>query len=323
MEKYFKDPGLSQSELKNLAYHPKYFKNRKENKIESQALTLGSIVDCLLTENKNFDKLFIVNEFNKPSGQIGMFVDYVLMGLSFDEAYKKVDFKRKKDTLEKILDVYNTSNIQDYIKFLKVGKVKKVITKEEYNTALNVVNSLLTHKFTKDYFNSDKYDTITQLEIYWEYKKIPCKSKLDIVQIDHKNKIIFPIDVKTTSKSTDEFKDSVIRYRYDLQSAYYTEALHYWKTYIFKKYIDYSIYNFKFVVENTEYPGTPYVYCCTDNDIYCGKYGGTTTTGLKLFGFDSLVDDYIWYVKNNQWDYKRNVFENNGHIDLNLFSDNK
>jgi len=314
---YYKNKAISQSQLTNLTLGPKYFKNKLEYKSESDALTLGSLVDVMLTESENFDNLFLVNDNVRPSGQLGDYVDLIYQGFSEEDAYASVGFKR--DKLEVIKEKFQYEGPQAYYKFLLESKNKKVISREEYDKALRIVNSLLTNRFTSKYFNCEDTECLTQLELYWNYKDFDCRSRLDIVKINHKEKTILPIDVKTSGKSTYNFLESIVRFRYDLQASFYMEALQ-WYIDNKEEYKGYKLLPFLFIVEHTDYPGLPLIYECTEKDIYGGKYGGITTTGVKLKGFDELVTDLKWYYQYDSWDYTREIIENNGKVEINLFN---
>ena len=316
---YYNDKAISQSQLTNLASGPKYFKNKLEYKQESDALTLGSIVDVMLTESDNFYKIFIVNEYPKPTGQLGEYVDAIFKGFSEEEAYTIAGFKQKK--IDVVKELFKGKDCQNYYNFLLESKDKKVITKEEYGKANKIVTSLLTNRFTSKYFNCDDTECLTQLELYWKYKDFDCRSRLDIVKINHKDKTILPIDVKTSGKSTYNFLESVVRFRYDLQAAFYMEALQ-WYIDNTDKYKDYKLLPFLFIVEHTDYPGLPLIYECTEKDIHYGKFGGITKTGVRLKGFDELIEDLKWYYTYDSWDYTREVIENCGVVKMNLFNDN-
>lgn len=315
---YYNDKAISQSQLTNLASGPKYFKNKLEYKLESDALTLGSIVDIMLTEPDNLYEIYVVNEYTKPTGQLGEYVDAIFKGFSEEEAYNIAGFKQKK--IDAVKELFKSDECQNYYKFLLSSKDKKVISKEEYDKANKIVTSLLTNRFTSKYFNCDDTECLTQLELYWKYKDFDCRSRLDIVKINHKDKTILPIDVKTSGKSTYNFLESIIRFRYDLQASFYTEALQ-WYIDNKEEYKGYKLLPFLFIVEHTDYPGLPLIYECTEKDIHCGKFGGTTKTGIRLKGFDELIEDLKWYYAYDSWDYTREVIENRGVVKINLFND--
>lgn len=314
---YYKNKAISQSQLTNLALGPKYFKNKLEYKSESDALTLGSLVDVMLTESENFDNIFLVNDNIRPTGQLGDYVDLIFKGHSEEDAYAIAGFRQKK--IDVIKEEFKKETVQNYYNFLVNSKDKKVISREEYDKALRIVNSLLTNRFTSKYFNCEDTECLTQLELYWNYKDFDCRSRLDIVKINHKEKTILPIDVKTSGKSTYNFLESIIRFRYDLQASFYTEALQ-WYIDNKEEYKGYKLLPFLFIVEHTDYPGLPLIYECTEKDIHGGKYGGVTTTGVKLKGFDELVTDLKWYYQYDSWDYTREIIENNGKVEINLFN---
>ena len=64
------------------------------------------------------------------------------------------------------------------------------------------------------------------------------------------------------------FPKSLRQRRYDIQAAFYTEALK-----SKKEYETYKILPFKFIVESTTNPGNPLVFTCNQELLEIGKSG--------------------------------------------------
>ena len=120
IKEYFDNPAISQSDLIALSKSPYIFKQKKDNRdtYTSEALELGSAVDCLLTDRDNWEKRFHVLTANIPTGQMKEYVeilykftkeiftennilqsilkDYIFLTIE-KKAYNLVGFKR--DTL--------------------------------------------------------------------------------------------------------------------------------------------------------------------------------------------------------------------------------
>ncbi len=47
-----------------------------------------------------------------------------------------------------------------------------------------------------------------------------------------------------------------------------------------------------------------------------GEFGGTLPSGRVVKGFETLTTDYLWHVENNLWQYPKEVYTNNGIINL-------
>lgn len=151
-----------------------------------------------------------------------------------------------------------------YWEDLKTAYGKIVISQEEANLIDTIVMSIRTNEATSKYFNYEEIQF--QVPIYFEYEGVECKALLDMVIFDRKNKKIIPIDIKTIGDDTINFPISLRKRRYDIQAAFYTEALKW-------LYPDYEILNFKFIVESTTNPGNPIVFTCDKTLLNIGKYG--------------------------------------------------
>lgn len=111
--------------------------------------------------------------------------------------------------LKEETSVNHLLNDYAYLDFLGRAR-EKVIVDQPTKLILNSANdSLNNHEAAKGLLNTGE----TEHEIYWEYKqlkntsviedfKFDCKSKLDNIEIDHKNYKVKIKDLKTTTKST-------------------------------------------------------------------------------------------------------------------------
>ena len=317
IKKYYEHEGISQSKLKDLNLHPKYFKGRDEETEErplSGAFLLGSAVDCKLTTPELYDEQFAIIDVEKPTGQLGYYINRLLLGDTAEEAYdttKAWNGGKLRDNIEKFKENFNTSGI-NYFNCVKKAEGKHIMSLEEKNTIDLVCESLLTSDYTKDYFQipNGNIEIYKQYPIYWEYNDVKCKSLLDFIEINHDDKTIQPLDLKTTGDSVSYFPNSVFKYRYDIQAAFYTYAVGYSfaNTYLNEKY---TILPFKFIVESTKYPGTPEMFKCSDELLAMG-INGRIRNGNFYKGFDQLITEYKWHLKNDKWDYKMDTYLNNG-----------
>ena len=317
-ENYFDVQALSFSSLKNLQFNPQYFKVLLGKKPSGEALTIGSIVDTILTDASNFENQFLIKKAKEPTG---MMLDYTHCLLKFDgdheEAYKCSGYKTNKDNIREKFEKDCLEYYEEQ-KELKTSS-KHLCTEEEYSKALAVVNSLQKNPITSKCFEALENEEIyKQLEIFWEYKGVKLKSKLDVLKINKTEKKIILYDLKTTGFSVQNFTESIIKYQYWLQMAMYGLAV----MYHFKESIpnidEYKI-EFKWIVESTKYPGTPQLFKMSEKDAEKGIYGGKIE-GKYYKGFIELIDDYLWYLNNNEWNYRRDVIQNNFEIDLQIFS---
>lgn len=339
MSKYFENDSISYSLLRNLSIGPAYAKKvQEEEQGDKEHFIIGSCVDILLTEPDKFWEMFYLEYQEKcekvPTGQMKDFIDKnfeyskIMDDIEAEKkAYEDAGFKRK--TFDSVIEEF----VNEWLKYdnwlhekeeyTRNNSKKQLISNSQYQTALSIVESLKTNKFTRKYFTPDFNKNIElkfQLEIYWEFKGQKCKSKLDLVLIDHDSKEIHPIDIKTSGKSTFSFNLSSLQWRYDLQASFYSTAL-YWlinhsNDEYWSKFKDYSIKPFKFIVESSNYQGFPLIWECSDSFLLKGA-DGFYKDGRYYKGFVQLIEEYVWHKTNNSWDYPKDVIENDGILVLN------
>ena len=191
---------------------------------------------------------------------------------------------------------------QEYFDDLKKSIGKTILSQAQMEQINATVESLRTNEYTKDFFDrksimeNDRVIVLYQVPIYFSIDGIECKALPDIVtlfldkvEVENEDgtkevqttlKGIQLIDLKTTSKDTLEFFDAVMSYRYDIQAAWYLEAIvrvdrTFWESlgvdYPEKESVD--LFPFAFVVESITEPGKPLIYHMNESLIAQGKEG--------------------------------------------------
>lgn len=212
-------------------------------------------------------------------------------------------------------------NLKDYIELMKSGKT--IISEYDLNKCEALRMNLETHLAASNMLNKKNVEEHHEFHINWEYKDVPCKSLIDCIQFDHKNKVCTIIDLKTTAK-IDHFEQSVKNYDYCRQLWFYTLAA---RWYIENELKDTeNHWNFEHYI----------IALSTDND-----------NTVRVFQFDQdnfikpsriirdVMDDIHWYIKNSEnednpkrlldsmcfddlWSHTREYWENDGIEHLNL-----
>ena len=349
VEDYYINPAISQSQLKLLlGPDPSIFNTIQEPDLyfeEKKHFIIGNGVDIQLTRPiEEFNQKFhISNLQNKPSDTIKSIVNQVYDRVK--ETYPNVETIQNYNNA--ILDACNDHNYQpnwktetriakiieawEYWEDLKQAEGKVVLSQEENDLISQIVMSIRTNPTTSKYFETSKdVEILDQLAIYFSYCDIDCKALLDRVIVDHKNKTIQPIDFKTMGDQTLYFPKSLRQRRYDIQAAFYMQALFQWCIQQ-DKYLDYKILNFKFIVESTVNPGNPLVFTCSSELLDIGKNGrqpyklcdkpyisSEYITYMKfdeIKGFHQLIEDYKWYME-NEFEKNRKIVESQGEFQL-------
>ncbi len=75
----------------------------------------------------------------------------------------------------------------------------------------------------------------------------------------------------------------------------------------------------QFVVVTKDTDEGARIFQCTDSDIERSIVGGTTKGGKSIDGLDNLVDRFVWHTQEKKWDFPREVYENQGVINLDVY----
>lgn len=325
-KEYYEHPAINQSKLKLLLISPKLFTTSETSQIyfeEPLHFVLGSGVDCMLTDTKNFSNKYHVSLLEtKPSDKIKSIINQVFDIVSENITNISTNISDYASTVLRCCDEqsYQTNWLEQtrcnkiyehnpYWLELLEAQGKQVLSVEEYDTILKIVQSLQQNPVISKYFDENTYEIIYQLPIIFFYKKVACKALIDMVCINHKNKTIQLIDIKTTGDYTSNFEKSVVKRRYDIQSSFYLEAIKYYLLNSDRDFKDYTLLDFKFIVESTKNIGCPLLYNCNSSLLGLGKYGRETVTVIdtngkyqtikrNILGFDALINLYEYHLEN-------------------------
>lgn len=244
----------------------------------------------------------------------------------YKPAYDKAGYKMPlQSVVEKFL---NTEQIYNYYLYIKdTDDSKMILSKDEYESVTKAVELILASPRTHFYFRRKEiyHEIIQQLPLYFDIQigddTFSCKGLVDGILIDHSTKKIYPYDLKTTSKSVYEFKNSFLGYGYFRQAAMYTLGLQKADTPI-KKYLEegYTMEPFRFIVAETKpYSTHPaLIFVTSDQDIKAGLYGGYVGK-IHYKGIYDLLKAYRYHVDTGNWDLPHDVALTQGELPLHVF----
>lgn len=299
----------------------------------SDAMNLGSIVDILLTRPNDLDTEFAVVK-GAPIGQLKAFIDEFWRleqsgvtdtGQASMEAYLAVGIKQSK--LETMVARFQAEGLV-YYNSLRQAVGKTVVPEEMMDKAKALVKGMEEDEFMGPIVLQESsmevlnewIEVHDQLAIYWETEDgIKLKALLDKVIVDHLKKEVHPYDIKTCGDSY--FPDSFAKWRYDLQGAFYTDALRVWMK---KQGIEeYELKPFKFLVCFTNDKGIPpQIWEMTDSDYIAGRLGVVhPRRPIRIKGYVMMLDNLRWHMKEDKWKYPREVYGRNGVRELNYYVD--
>lgn len=236
VKEYRENPALNQSKLKKLlGYRPWEF--LKDDKEETESLKLGSLVDCLFLTPEEFHNEFYVSMAKKPSDMMRAWVDeyydFIMKndGEPSDFYYENVATNIAKErkyylnckTEAALLNKLYTDGLT-YLQKKKQSQGLTVVTQEQYEQAQKIVSELSSYVNEHHLFFENKIKYV-QAPLYGNYYGVNIKGLLDMLLVDMENHKFQIIDLKTTSGATMEFPESLRKYRYDIQMAWYKELV--------------------------------------------------------------------------------------------------
>lgn len=217
---------------------PRYLKNMldgKEEGISAKHLDKGTMIHMYLLQPEEFWDNYIILDYEKPkSSQQIAFCEAFVQSIdllkddklvrAYTTAYTCKDLSTDV-ILKKAEELYD--KLKDYIEYLEKKETKTVISFADLTMLKRIKENIDNHKKANELLtNQPGLECNNEFHINWEYDKVDvsCKSLLDRVKIDHCNRKITLIDLKTTA-DVYNFKHSVEEYDYYRQIAFYILAL--------------------------------------------------------------------------------------------------
>lgn len=287
---------------------------------ESDAMNLGSLVDCMITTPEEFNEQFAVIT-SKPGDKPKQIVDHIFDAGQAEAGFPALD----KEYLFNLMDVfeyrttYKDSRDERRFEFFKndvfnyyterlLNRSKTIVDESDVELADRIATSIKNGRFTAVFHNLPVgVKAYNQVIITWNYRGIACKGLIDRVLENTTNeditlgeyilpaKSIIIIDYKTMQGKVSRFSKQMWKYRYDMQGGFYSYGMADWLS---RKKPDVRLHDFLFIVESTTSVGTPIVYKLSDLDKEIGRWGGNkmndrwTPASHWFEDFDSLTSCY-------------------------------
>ena len=254
---------ISYSALSKLKFSPKlffthYILQQKEESVGAH-LVEGRLIHCLLLQPELYDDQFYVAKSKLPSDNLKDIVDKIFKEHNCDDLSNYQDeilnilieknlYQTLKTDEQRLAKVITPITI-DYLSDLNNSIGKSVIDQSTFDKCTRIVTKFKAHPDVIKHlglelteFDSCKIHRELEASCDLADYKFGIKGILDSVIVDDANKVIRIADVKTTSKTIPEFKESVEYYNYWMQAAMYVLLA---KCYFMK--LDYKC-EFSFVV---------------------------------------------------------------------------
>lgn len=303
MEDYYKRDRVSNSLLSKFDF----FKSKRildrfnlMSKEATKAMDFGRILHICLDKGLciEYNNTEIPEEFTNAQVKIIKSAENIVD--AYCEEYENVDIRKYRsegimttklkasiDLLKPYYDEYN----ENRDKIVSNGNIE--VTKADYylikELCYAVDNCQEFADLQMNYFMNDDTEVINEMIIEWEFEGVECKSMLDKVMINHKDKVIDLIDYKSyTGNFTRNYRSHSI-YR---QLSFYRAAL------VFL-YPDYEV-DCYIVAIDKDYKIADLIKI-SNVDIFVGERGGFI---LPYNNFDRVGNLRCTTVENEHWKYE-------------------
>lgn len=291
---------------------PSYFHKKMSGEIpdeESRAMSKGTMIHMYLLQPLEFAEKYIVKDIVKPkSTQQDNFCKALINNVEIEpnkallSAYKasySIIGKSEDKMLSEAKEIASTLN--DYIDSLKDTK-HTYISSYDYKLLTSIKDQIDQHVAALPLLNDP--DAKHEFHINWDFStsegNVKCKSLLDSVTFNTKDKVCTIMDLKTTVH-IHNFEKSVEQYDYFRQFMFYKLAAEWY----IKNELTSDCEGWTFRVYIIA------IDTVSDNEVRVFEF---TPEQLKsrLDDIESAITNIAWCYKTGNWSHTRDYYNNNG-----------
>ena len=270
------------------------------------AMEFGSLFDTMITRPDDVSKEYVVSDVIAPDAEKRVFDallqkhtkpfaelsdDEIQAAIAEADYQRRWGFKAQYDHLAPYAEYYDT-------RASKPGC--KIIGLQTWKTACDMMKNFYANPFVASLFKKDN-DHLYQVQFLHKMnfgdRQVDVKVMFDMLVIDHENKTIQPVDLKTSSFPGYEFANSFVKMRYDLQAELYTDVLN--AVIAETEYADYTVLPFIFTcISSTDQTPVTYVYDPADGLSFKDySYKGWKSLLLEILGYEESNAKAPSYIK--------------------------
>jgi hypothetical protein len=260
---YRSDTAISYSDISQYMQIGKDIVNHFREKKSSYGLSLGTVLDCLITEGiQVFSEKYLLTDFN-PENKGEQLVESIF---NYIATPSLKDAVKDNGVIQMITDssYYPNRTLESRLAALfKIEKYwndlakaaedhKQIIASSLYDEATELVDKLKSNALTNNllFAKVEEGETFNQPKLHVTISGVDFRCMIDRLIIDHLKKRIFMIDLKYTSSSLDVFLDSYVHWNYQIQTRLYRSILK--EKLKGTEFSDYEIKDYIYVVVNKE-----------------------------------------------------------------------
>ena len=289
---------------------------------KGQQLERGTMIHEYLLQPEEFQKDYVVWNKSRPSS---------VQQEKFCQALaQSIEIEPNKAVISAYRDAYRTSGssddlvlskglkmaseLKEYIEWIKSFDKRTQISPSQAAMLSTIADNIQAHKLAckllqKQYIK-DEEELHHEFHINWEYKHnsvlVKCKSLLDSVYFDFKNKKVVLMDLKTTVH-IGCFEESMKMYDYLRQLCYYTMAI--WWYLENERNEDTSKWSIDWYIIGIDTTGS--------YEIRVFKFTQKQIES-EIEKINNALTDIYWHIDNNLWEHTKDYYEGDGSELLNL-----
>ena len=197
-----------------------------DKKAPTPSMEFGSLFDSMITKGKKTLDEYVVDGTACAPKEKSVF-DW-LLSHGHTEPFKEIEFNELDIAMESC-DYYKNRKPETRREQLEKASAyydvrrqgKKLVSKEDWDDAIEMYRTFRSDPYLKELFgtkNSKDKEYIYQAQfmVPWiiDGKQIDVKIMPDLLVVDHKEKTIQPVDLKTSSMPAYNFAENFVKYRY-------------------------------------------------------------------------------------------------------------
>lgn len=275
---------------------------------ETDSMKFGSLFDVLLTRPEDFDSEYAVTDtLPPPAEQNVLNTLYTLY-----PEYKKFD-TIPDENIQYAISVCNYQprwkyqsqyeHIAEYHGYYEnLASGKTFVSSADYTDAIEMKQAFEDNEYVSMIFghtqDASKIEYLYQMKFVANMlvgkKKLRVKIMPDLLVVNHEDKTVQPVDLKTSSASAISFKDNFLKFRYDIEASMYSDVLRV----IMDEagYVDYTILPYLFA-DISRSDKLPLVFSYPQYDET--QLNGLSFKDYNYKGWRNLLDEIVEYENTN------------------------
>ena len=265
-------------------------------------MEFGTLFDSFITKGRKTLEEYAMVDFTVPPAEKAVLETLAANctcpefgGISMNEVIMTSDAVKYQPKWGPEARYKHIAEYGKYYDILKSGK--KLVSKDDWNDAMEMYNVFRNDPYLKGVFGTKDTDDVEYIYqakflFYSEVngQKVKVKFMPDLMIVNHKDKTIRLVDLKTSSMPAYDWPEHFIKMRYDIQGELYTEGI---KTIIAddEEYKDYTVLPYLFT-DISRVDKVPVTY---EIDLECGFCFVRGEKAYNYKGWKELLGEILAY----------------------------